>query len=78
MMKQTASTLVFSQLTASPSEIFLHAKLPCARSDLSEERFQCENITPIRGIRTAARCAVQPRDWSDINGSGRGTAGTVG
>ena len=31
-----------------------------------------------RGIHTAACFAVQPRDWSDINGSGRGIAGAVG
>ena len=30
-----------------------------------------------RGIHTAARSAVRPRDWSDINGSGHGTTGTV-
>lgn len=31
-----------------------------------------------RGIHTAARSSVQPRDWSDINGGGRVIAGTVG
>jgi len=33
---------------------------------------------PARCIDTAGRSTDQPRDWSDINGSGRGKAGTVG
>lgn len=57
--------------------IFLQANLPRSLSDFCWQRVLCQIITPLRG-NTAARSVVQPRDWSDINGSGPGTTGIVG
>jgi hypothetical protein len=70
--------LIFSRRTASPSEIFCK-RIYFAHGQISAFSASDAKSSPhVRRIQTAARSAEQPRDWSDINGSGRGKTGTVG
>ena len=61
------------------ADIFFRRQISLARGQISARSASHAKSSPLlRGLHSAARSAVQPRVWSDINGSGRGTAGTVG
>jgi hypothetical protein len=57
--------------------IFLLANPLCSPPHFRARLSDAKSSRLVRGMHTAARSAVQPRDWSDINGSGREIAGTV-
>lgn len=58
-------------------ETFLLANLSGLQPVFQTRPSNAKSSPLLRGIHTAACFAMQPRDRSDINGSGRGIAGAV-
>lgn len=78
MVQQTSSMFILLQRTAGAPEIFCR-QISHARGQIPARTASDAKSSPLfRGVHFAARSSVQPRDWSDVNGSGRGTTGTVG